>query len=158
MEQPTGTTVKTTVETTIHAPAQSPAQPPVVEQAAPNILLRILYLVFIGWWLGAIVSAIAWLFNVTVIGLPVGLYLINRLPTIITLRPSTQWRVEDGVLKQGAKQRPFLFRAVFFVLIGWWFSGLWLALAFLCLVTIIGIPLALLMYERAAAVTTLRRM
>ena len=36
--------------------------------------------------------------------------------------------------------------------------ALWLSLALLCLITIIGIPLALLMYERAAAVTTLRRM
>ena len=143
----------------IDGPSQPSAPTPIVpEQKPPNILLRILYLVLIGWWLGAVVSVVAWIFNVTIIGLPVGLYLINRLPTIITLRPSTQWCVEDGVLKQGAKQRPFLWRAVYFVLVGWWFSGLWLIVAFACLVTIIGIPLALLLYERAAAVTTLRRM
>ena len=138
----------------------TPSQPtPILpEQRPPNILLRIVYLVFIGWWLGLIVSALAWILNVTIVGLPIGLYLINRLPTIITLRPSTAWRVEDGVLKQGAKQRPFFLRALYFVFVGWWFSALWLALAFFCLVTIIGIPLALLLYERAAAVTTLRRM
>ena len=146
------------VEQHVHVGGTSPPTPIVPEQRPPNILLRIVYLVLIGWWLGLIVSGVAWILNVTIIGLPIGLYLINRLPTIITLRPSTAWRVEDGVLKQGAKQRPFLWRAVYFVFVGWWFSGLWLALAFLCLVTIIGIPLALLMYERAAAVTTLRRM
>lgn len=147
-----------TIEQNVNVGGPAPPDPIVPEQKPPNILLRIVYLVFIGWWLGALVSGIAWLFNVTIIGLPIGLYLINRLPTIITLRPCTQWRVEDGVLKQGAEQRPFLLRAVYFVIIGWWFSGLWLALALLCLVTIIGIPLALLLYERAAAVTTLRRM
>lgn len=146
-----------TIEQNVNVGGTAQAPPLVPEAKPPNIFLRILYMVFIGWWLGAIVSTIAWVFNVTIIGLPVGLYLINRLPTIITLRPSTAWRIEDGVLKQGAKQRPFLWRAVYFVLIGWWFSGLWLVLAFLSMITIIGIPLALLMYERAAAVTTLRR-
>ena len=147
-----------TIEQTVNVGGTSPPTPIIPEQKPPNILLRIVYLVFIGWWLGLIVSGLAWILNVTIIGLPIGLYLINRLPTIITLRPSTAWRVEDGVLKQGAKQRLFFWRAVYFVFVGWWFSGLWLALAFVCLVTIIGIPLALLMYERAAAVTTLRRM
>ena len=147
-----------TIEQNVNVGGPSPHAPILPEQRPPHILLRILYLVFIGWWLGAIVSGVAWLLNITIVGLPIGLYLINRLPTIITLRPSTAWRVEDGVLKQGAKQRPFLWRAVYFVLVGWWFSGLWLALALLCLFTIIGIPLALLLYERAAAVTTLRRM
>ena len=135
-----------------------PATPLIPEAKPPNILLRILYMVLVGWWVGAIVSVIAWAFNVTLIGLPVGLYLINRLPTIITLRPGTAYHVEDGVLKQGAKQQPFLLRAAYFLLVGWWFSGLWLTAALLAMVTLIGIPLALLMYERAAAVTTLRRM
>ena len=33
----------------------------------------------------------------TIVGLPLGLWIINRLPTVITLRPQDQqWRLDDG--------------------------------------------------------------
>ena len=131
--------------------------PVVVQQASPNILIRFLYFVFIGWWLGLLVSAFAWLVNLTVIGLPLGLYLINRLPTIMTLRAQNQWRLEGNVLIQGAKQRPFILRAIYFFIVGWWFSGIWMGVAYLCIFTVIGLPLAFWMYGRIGAVTTLRR-
>ncbi|MDE2930194.1 MAG: YccF domain-containing protein [Chloroflexota bacterium] len=131
--------------------------PIVVQQGSPNILLRFLYFIFIGWWLGLIVSVFAWAVNLTVIGLPLGLYLINRLPTMMTLRPQNQWRLEGDVLIQGAKQHPFILRALYFLLIGFWFSGIWMAVAYVCLLTIIGLPIAFWMYGRIGAVTTLRR-
>ena len=131
--------------------------PVVVQQASPNILIRFLYFVFIGWWLGLLVSAFAWLVNLTVIGLPLGLYLINHLPTIMTLRAQNQWRIEGNVLIQGAKQRPFILRAVYFLILGWWLSGIWMAVGYLCVFTVIGLPLAFWMYGRIAAITTLRR-
>ena len=131
--------------------------PVVVQQASPNILIRFLYFVFIGWWLGLLVSAFAWLVNLTVIGLPLGLYFINHLPTIMTLRAQNQWRIEGNVLIQGAKQRPFILRAVYFLVLGWWLSGIWMAVGYLCVFTVIGLPLAFWMYGRIAAITTLRR-
>ena len=102
---------------------------------------------------------IAWFLVVIIIGLPIGLWLINRLPTIITLRPQEQqWHVdEQGALRQGQDQHPFLLRAVYFVLIGWWLSGLWLAAAYALLVIIIGLPISFWMYGRIGAVTTLYR-
>jgi len=76
-----------------------------VQPRGPNIIVRILWFIFIGWWLGGIVSAVAWFLNVTIIGLPLGLYLINRLPTMITLRPQEQnIRIEHGIAKYGQQQ------------------------------------------------------
>lgn len=130
----------------------------IIQPRGPNILVRLIYFVFVGWWLGAIVSLVAWLLNVTVIGLPLGLWLINRLPSIITLRPQEQeWRLEGGVLRQGKEQYPFLLRAAFFLLIGWWFSGVWMTLAYIALITILLIPLSFWMYGRIGAVTTFYR-
>lgn len=135
------------------------SSPPVlVEPPAPNLLIRVLWFVLIGWWLGGIVSGVAWFLNATVIGLPLGLWIINRLPTLITLRPQEQgWRIEDGMARRGVTQRPFLLRAVYFVLVGWWFSGLWMIAAYVALLSIVGLPLAFWMYGRIGAVTTLFR-
>lgn len=130
----------------------------VVQPHGPGMLIRILWFLFIGWWLGALVSGLAWFLVITIIGLPLGLYIVNRLPTVITLRPQEQrLRLQDGVLRQGQTQPPFWLRAVYFVLIGWWFSGLWMALAYFGLLTILLIPLSFWMYGRVGAVTTLYR-
>lgn len=129
-----------------------------VEPAGPNLLVRFLYFVLIGWWLGGIVSGVAWLLNATIIGLPLGLWVINRLPTIITLRPQeASWQIRDGVVRRGVEQPAFVVRALYFLLIGWWFSGLWMALAYVAVVSIIGLPLAFWMYNRVGAITTLYR-
>ena len=131
----------------------------VIGSTGPNLLIRILWFLLVGWWLGGIVIALAWFLNVTIIGLPLGLYLLNRLPTAFTLRPQEQsWRLTPaGELRQGKEQYPFLLRAVYFLLVGWWFSGLWLAAAYIVGVTIIGLPLAFIMFNYARAVTTLYR-
>ncbi len=130
----------------------------VIVSAGPNLLIRILWFLLVGWWLGGILSGVAWFLNATIIGLPLGLWLVNRLPTFITLRPQEQsWRIEGDVAVRGKEQRPFLLRAVYFLLIGWWFSGLWMAAAYVALLSIVGIPLAFWMYGRIGAVTTLYR-
>lgn len=133
-------------------------KPFVIQPSGPNLLIRALYFVFVGWWLGAIVSSLAWFLNVTIIGLPLGLYLMNRLPAIITLRPSeAQWQFVGNELRGGGQQRPFWQRALYFVAVGWWFSGLWMAAAYFLTLSIIGLPLAFWMFGRVGAVTTLYR-
>jgi uncharacterized membrane protein YccF (DUF307 family) len=133
--------------------------PPYVAQpAGPSLLVRAIWFIFIGWWLGLIVLWVAWLLNMTIIGLPLGLWLINRLPTVITLRPQEQtWRVVGNAWRRGQEQAPFLLRAVYFVLIGWWLSLVWMKVAYVLLITIIGLPLAFWMFNRVGAVTTLYR-
>lgn len=50
-----------------------------------NIFLRILYFIFIGWWLSAIWTFIGYLFCLTIIGLPVGLWMIEQTPALLSL-------------------------------------------------------------------------
>lgn len=124
----------------------------------PNLLLRVVWFIVVGWWLTGILSAAAWGLNATIIGLPLGLWIINRLPFVATLRPvESFYRIEEGVVVSGVKQRSFLIRAIYFLVVGWWLSGLWMALAYALLISIIGMPAAFWMYGRIGAVTTLFR-
>jgi uncharacterized membrane protein YccF (DUF307 family) len=129
-----------------------------IEPAGPNLLIRFVYFVLIGWWLGGLVSGVAWFLNATIIGLPLGLWIINRLPTIITLRPQeASWEIRGGIVRRGVEQHNFFIRALCFLLIGWWFSGIWLGLAYVAVVSVIGLPIAFWLYNRIGAVTTLYR-
>ncbi len=51
-----------------------------------SCLLRALYFMFIGWWLGLIWAIIAVLFCATIIGLPIGMVMFNFLPAVLTLQ------------------------------------------------------------------------
>lgn len=124
----------------------------------PHLLLRIVWFVFIGWWLTGVLSAAAWGLNATIVGLPIGLWIINRLPFVATLRPiESFYRIENGSVVSAVEQRPFVLRAIYFLLVGWWLSGLWMAAAYVFLVSIIGLPAAFWMYGRIGTVTTLFR-
>jgi len=147
------------VDDLLPPPAPEPRREPVLfTEDGPNLLLRVLWFLLVGWWLGGILSGVAWFLNATIIGLPLGLWLVNRLPTFITLRPQEKtWRVQGDRVTSAVEQRPFLLRALYFLLIGWWFSGVWMAVAYVALLTIVGFPLAFWMYGRVGAVTTLYR-
>ncbi len=135
------------------------------QEQGPGCLIRILYFLFVGLWLGGIVTIAAWIFNVTIIGLPLGLWLLNRLPQIMTLKPvkrAAQVSVVNGrtVYREASlPQPPFLLRAIYFLLIGWWLSLIWLILAWLLtgLSLGLGLPLAFWMFDRVPAITTLAR-
>jgi hypothetical protein len=81
------------------APAPPPVQSPplptppvaVEQKTGPGLLVRAVWFVFVGWWLSGIVAGLAWFFMITILGLPIGIWLINRLPTVITLRPRTSY-------------------------------------------------------------------
>jgi uncharacterized membrane protein YccF (DUF307 family) len=130
----------------------------IVAVKPPNLILRVMWFILVGWWLTGILSVAAWALNATVIGLPLGLWIINRLPLAATLRPlSSEYRIENGALRSAVAQHPLLLRAIYFLLIGWWLSGLWMAVAYALLLTIVGMPAAFWMYGRIGAVTTLYR-
>ena len=139
--------------------------PNIEQNPGPGCLVRGLYFIFVGSWVGLIWIFVAWFFNLTIIGLPIGLMMINLIPQVMTLRPK---RVQTAVTMQngqavyqhtGVKQHPFLLRALYFLLIGFWFSLVWILLAwvFTFLTLGFGLPLAFWMFDRAATVTTLAR-
>lgn len=155
------------VNVTVASPAAAAAPFVVVAQqaAGPGCLVRTLYFLFVGLWLGLLWTGVAWFLLVTIIGLPLGLLMLNRLPQVMTLKPvrtATQVTMQGGVVlvSQGAlAQHSFLLRALYFVLVGWWFSGLWLGIAWsLVGVTFgLGLPLAFWMFDRTPAIVTLAR-
>ncbi len=134
------------------------------DKKGPPFLLQVLYFIFIGWWLGEIWIVIAWLFMVTIVGIPIGVAMFNKVPQVIALRqPRTGVTVSQrgnttvvttGV---GLPQHNILVRAVYFLLIGIWLSALWVELAYAISLTIIGLPLGFWMFDRVPGVTSLRR-
>lgn len=103
---------------------------------------------------------VAWVLCVTIIGLPFGLWMLNRLPQVTTLAPQRASLVIDGAGQTYATEVPqtnFLLRALYFVLIGWWFSALWLSLAWALCMVIIGMPIGFWMFDRVPAIITLRQ-
>ncbi len=107
---------------------------------------------------------IAWFLNLTIIGLPLGIYMLNRLPAVVTLRRSERQMTAatEGaqvvVTETGLEQQPWWVRGIFFVLVGWWLSLLWIHLAYFLMLTIVGLPIAFIMFDYIAAITTLRRL
>ena len=149
----------TNVQVNVGAPTVA-----IVQAKSGNpLFLRIIWFLFIGWWAGFIWAGLAWLLNLTIIGLPLGILMFNRLPAVVTLRRTekqTTAEVEGTqitVREVSPEQYPWFVRAIFFALVGWWFSLVWILLAYGLLLTIIGMPLAFIMFDYAAAVTTLRR-
>lgn len=162
------------------APVQ-PQQPPVVVMTptaqGPNLLVRALWYIFFGSWLGLGAILIGWLLNLTIVGLPLGLYILNRLPQLMTLHPERkEWKAEVGsgvtaMREEETAQYNFWIRAVYFVLVGWWLSLAWLLSAWmigfiagLLLFTIIAFPISAWLYAvtfwmvgRSAFLITLRR-
>jgi uncharacterized membrane protein YccF (DUF307 family) len=125
------------------------AAPPTPEELPLGI--RALWFLFVGLWAGQVWLLVAWLLNLTLIGLPAGMWMLNQLPQVMTLRQQRR-----GLQIQPRRSNvPFVARAVYFVLVGWWLSLLWIELAWLASALLIGLPLSFLMFERTSTVATL---
>jgi uncharacterized membrane protein YccF (DUF307 family) len=127
-------------------------------------ILRALWFIFIGWHVTLWWILIAWFLNLTIIGLPFGLWMLNRVPLVLTLRTTRGYNVatatgDDAVVwrYENVTQRSLVIRALYFLLIGWWLSLLWSLLAWLLCVSIIGLPLGVWMFNRLPGITTLMR-
>lgn len=143
----------------------NPTQSTVVEtRQNPGCLLQILWFAFIGIWLGQAWVAVAWVLMVTIVGIPLGIWMLNRVPKVMALRESPQMvRVStdaSGRVTSRDMQPPqvnIIVRALYFVLIGWWLSALWLEAAYLLCLSIIGLPVGFWMFDRVPAVVSLQQ-
>lgn len=129
----------------------------------PPLLLSIIWFLVIGWWASAIWIHVAWILNVLILTMPIGLLMLNTVPRVATLRgPSREYSVAPGRADSPTRavpirQHAFLVRAVYFLVFGWWLSFLWVYGASALAASIIGLPVAFWMYNRVPALTTLRR-
>ena len=138
--------------------SQSVAYKTQTNSAELPFLVRAIWFLAIGWELTFVWILVAWAFNVTVIGLPVGLWMIERIPQVLTLKArSGSYLVDSHGQSRFVKTRQvnFLVRALYFVLIGWWASLIWALVAYLLCATIVGLPFGYLMLTSLPFVTTL---
>jgi uncharacterized membrane protein YccF (DUF307 family) len=134
-------------------------------ERGPGCLIRGLYFLLVGIWLGAIWMLVAWFLNVTIIGLPFGLAMLNSIPQVMTLRPRrvqttvTNINGQTVIRQDNVRQRPFIIRALYFLLVGFWLSLVWLILAWVIagFTLGLGLPIAFWMFDRVPAITTLAR-
>lgn len=141
----------------------SSSQVTVRASPGPPLLIRVLWFILIGWGLTGVWILVAWFLNLTIIGLPLGLWMLDRVPQVLTLKPSggvivTQSRSGQIWVQYGnVPQRSWLIRLPYFVLIGWWLSLIWAGIAWLLCASIVGLPIGIWMLHRLPAVTTLWR-
>lgn len=128
---------------------------PVPVQRKTGCLLQLIYFVFIGWWLGALAVILAYLCFVLVVTFPLGVKLINRISYTIALREPPVVLSPWGEVS--VRQRPFLLRAIWFIVVGFWFTAAWMIVAYVLCLTIIGMPLGFWMFDRSPALLTLHK-
>ena len=121
----------------------------------PNVLLQLLWFVFIGWWLGLLAIGFAYVMFLFVVTIPIGVMVLNMLPELIALRPERRVVTPVGSLR--APQHNLLLRLLWFVFVGWWLAALFLAAGYLLCLTVIGLPLGFMLFDATPWALTLRQ-
>lgn len=151
------------VNVTVNNTLSTPPIQFVAGKTSHGLFARLLWFVFIGWWLSAIVIAIGYLFTATLVLLPVGIWLLHRVPQAQTLKDRTrEFRQEfkDGVwvVTEGTRQQfPLWQRAIYTLFVGLWAGLLWLGLAWVVSLPLVTLPLSVWMIDRTPAVITLQK-
>ncbi|WP_332897594.1 MULTISPECIES: YccF domain-containing protein [unclassified Haladaptatus] len=117
------------------------------------LLVRALWFVAVGWWLTPALINIAWFLNATLILLPLGIKLINLVPTALTLKEPRSLSTPES----SRGQHSLVIRLLYFIFIGWWLSLAWANIAAFFAITIIGLPIAYWMFNLLPFVTSLYR-
>lgn len=124
---------------------------------SPSIVIRAIWFVCVGWWLTGIVLGIAWFLNLTIVGLPVGIKLINKVPKALSLKEFEESDVDEfsvGGSSSGGSPS-LLVRGAYFLLVGWWLSFLWMGAAYVVSLTVIGLPFGIKMYNKLPYIVSL---
>lgn len=150
-QQSNGQTVEQNVNVTIEQ-----------EDTSPSVIVRGVYFLLFGWWASGVWLSIAWVLNLSIIGMPLGIKMINLVPKIVSLKDRTieTDRVTDDegnvtIKQESSDQYSIPLRAAYFLLVGWWASGIWMFFAWLASITVIGLPVAVWMYDRLPFIVSL---
>jgi uncharacterized membrane protein YccF (DUF307 family) len=136
----------------------------IVTKQNPGCLTQVLWFALIGWWAGELWMAAAWFLMITIVGAPLGVTMLNRLPQVIALRGQTTGvevtrigNLEYVTAGTPVPQRNILLRALYFVLVGWWLSAIWMEAAYAVCLSIIGLPIGFWMFDKVPALVSLHR-
>lgn len=118
-----------------------------------SFLGRTLWFLLVGWWLALVWGGVAYLLCVTVVLLPLGAAMFNRLPQVLTLKPVE----EDPWTGRPVPEQPLWLRAVWFLLVGWWLGLLFFKVGYLLCLTVVGLPFGIWFLHRVPLAMTLKQ-
>lgn len=143
-----------------------PNQTSVVELSQnnkPNILVRLIWIIFIGWWLSGIFYFVGAVLTLLIITSPLGMVVLQKMGWAFSLyeEPKDITIVNQGgttIVTDSSQETwtSFLIRYIYFIFIGWWAGIICWAIASLFGVTIIGLPVTILIMDRLGKVMTLK--
>jgi uncharacterized membrane protein YccF (DUF307 family) len=148
----------------VHLEHLARRQPPYIPlpAPAPPLALRAAWYVVAGVVCTLLWIIAAWLMLISVVGRTIGARMLERAPTILTLhlagpQPPSWMTAPMPYRAQYPSPRPptSLARALYFLLVGWWASLIWLIFAYLTVLSVVGIPLAYKMLDAAPKVAYL---
>lgn len=117
--------------------------------------MRVVYFLLVGWWFGALAGFLGYLLCASILFLPFGVMLLNRIPALVFLKPRhVAFEVAPGVWGIH-EELPFLVRAIWFFVLGWELGLLVFVVGYLFILTIIGIPIGLFLLNAVPMVLTL---
>lgn len=123
---------------------------------SPSLVVRAIWFVAVGWWLTGVLLSVAWVLNVTVVGLPIGIKLINMVPKALTLKSTDNSDVNRVEVGGSSGSSPGLItRGVYFVLVGWWASLIWMGIAYVLCLSVLGLPIGVKMFNKLPKVVSL---
>ena len=118
-----------------------------------QFLLRTAYFLLVGWWLALLWGVLGYLCCLSLVLLPLGTVMLNRIPLVLTLQPTA----DDPATGRPPRQLPLLVRAVWFFVAGWWLGKVCFIAGYVCCLTIIGMPLGVWLLHRVPEVLTLKQ-
>lgn len=121
------------------------------------MFVRLIYFLFFGWWLGLISAAVAYLLCLSIVGLPFGTMIFNRLPAILFLKEPGEVCPMGYDHRHVMEELPFLLRALWFFVVGWHLGLIALVAGYLVALTIVGIPLSIYILNRIPLMMTLSK-
>lgn len=65
--------------------------------------------------------------------------------------------MSDSSTETESEQHSIVVRALWFLLVGWWESGIWMSAAYLFTISIVGLPIAVWLYNKLPYVVSLYR-
>jgi uncharacterized membrane protein YccF (DUF307 family) len=126
----------------------------VIVRSQPGCLVQLIFFIFIGWWLGALAVTLAYLLFLTIIGIPLGVKIINKIPYLMALRNTAP---VISFIGQKTEQINIFIRIIWYLLLGWELTAIWLTIAYLFCCTILGMPIGFWMFDKAPAILTLHK-
>lgn len=123
---------------------------------------RLAWFLLIGWWLGLLGLLAGYLLSVSIVFLPLGMSIFNQLPHILTRGPALPSNQIDTIrhkvfITNDNAQYHLFVRIFYFLLIGWWLTGLWCLAGYVLSLLDFTLPLGLTALNRLPWMLILQR-